>query len=432
VGRSSRVYESSVATSGDDHRSPFRRDRDRILYSIEFQRLVGVTQVASPTERFPVHNRLTHTLKVAQVGRSIAERLLVRSSDPDLASVLDPDVIDAACLAHDLGHPPFGHNTEKELDRLVAGDALVGDGFEGNAQTFRIVASTSVRNSEHRHVPGLNLTAATLNAILKYPYGSDRATPERRKCGYYQSEADVARFARSNSGFAADNLERSLGADVMNLADDISYAVHDVEDFTRAGLIPAAVFVDGSTDHSWFLYQCETLDPGLALSDIQRVLGSVFLNRFRGTESDLAQLAEFRSDTVNRFITAIWAERSSGQWHVRIPPEVQVEIRVLQALTRAFVIDSPGVQSQRYGQRRIIRELFTIFEDAAAGPHRALDLRIYPPLWEERLQVVPENALSVIRRTIADYIASMTENQVIDTFQKLTGHAQGSVADPLL
>jgi dGTPase len=402
------------------------------LYSIEFQRLVGVTQVASPTERFPVHNRLTHTLKVAQVGRSIAERLLARTADASLGDVLDPDVVEAACLAHDLGHPPFGHNTEKELDQLVTNGTLVGDGFEGNAQTFRIVTTISVRNSEFRETPGLNLTAATLNAILKYPFGSERTTMRRRKCGYYGTEADIARFARTNCGLPDGDNSRGLEAEVMNLADDISYAVHDVEDFTRAGLIPAAVFVDGSTDHSWFLYQCNTFDPDLNLEDAQRVLGSVFLNRFRGTESDFAQLAEFRSDTVNRFITSIAAVHESGRWTIRIPEEIALEIRVLQALTRAFVIDSPGVQTQRFGQRRIVRDLFTIFEHAATGPLRDTDLRIYPPIWEERLQLVATTDLTAIRRIIADYIASMTENQILDAFQKLTGHSQGSVTDPLL
>src|SRR6188472_3458898 len=121
----------------DSSRSESRRDRDRILYSLEFQRLAGVTQVASPTERFPVHNRLTHSIKVAQVGRSIAERLIQQDGSLFADGWIDPDSVEAACLAHDLGHPPFGHNSERELDSLLwdpANPAVsLYDGFEGNA-----------------------------------------------------------------------------------------------------------------------------------------------------------------------------------------------------------------------------------------------------------------------------------------------------------
>src|SRR3954453_5701446 len=118
MSRDARRHSSS-GRAIDASRTEARRDRDRILYCLEFQRLAGVTQVASPTERFPVHNRLTHSIKVAQVGRSIAERLV--QQDPSLGANgwIDPDSVEAACLAHDLGHPPFGHNSERELDSLV-------------------------------------------------------------------------------------------------------------------------------------------------------------------------------------------------------------------------------------------------------------------------------------------------------------------------
>ena len=150
----------------EDQRTPFKRDRDRILYTNALRRLAGVTQVAADSEPHVFHNRLTHTLEIAQIARRIAERLARDNSEAALAlGGIDPDVAEAAALAHDLGHPPFGHIAEELLDDLMCGEQKIRDGFEGNAQSFRIVTKLAVRNLH----PGLDLTRATLNAILKYP-----------------------------------------------------------------------------------------------------------------------------------------------------------------------------------------------------------------------------------------------------------------------
>ena len=162
--RTERFYPPSDRT--DDHRGPFQRDRDRIIYTSAFRRLAWVTQVVSAYEGDPFHNRLTHTLEVAQIGKRLAEKLL--DEQPEEATAiggLDPEVVEAAALAHDLGHPPFGHAAERELDRLVR-ESGTSDGFEGNPQSFRVVTKLSVKGRES---PGLNLTRATLDAILKYP-----------------------------------------------------------------------------------------------------------------------------------------------------------------------------------------------------------------------------------------------------------------------
>ena len=146
------------AEEGDEgHRTPFERDRDAVLYTTSFRRLGGVTQVVSPAEGLVYHNRLTHTLEVAQIARRLTEKIC--GEQPELARSLQltPDVVETGALVHDLGHPPFGHVAEKELNRLVR-DAGVDDGYEGNAQSFRIVTKLAVRNSD----PGLNLTRASL------------------------------------------------------------------------------------------------------------------------------------------------------------------------------------------------------------------------------------------------------------------------------
>jgi dGTPase len=155
-GRTDRFHPDKAA----DNRLAFQRDRDRILYTTSFRRLARVTQVVSADEGHVFHNRLTHSLQVAQVGRRIAEKLLEDNKKLGLASdavLPDPDVVEAACLAHDIGHPPFGHVAERELDAIARKHGLT-DGFEGNAQSFRIVTRLAMGSTPN----GLNLTRATL------------------------------------------------------------------------------------------------------------------------------------------------------------------------------------------------------------------------------------------------------------------------------
>jgi dGTPase len=215
----------------EDQRSPFERDRDRILYCSAFRRLAGVTQIVRANEADVFHNRLTHSLKVAQVGRRIAERLLADQPDEAMALGVDPDVVEAACLGHDLGHPPFGHIGEHTLDALVRQNDDP-DGYEGNAQSFRILTKLAIRFKQGE---GLDLTRATLGACLKYPWlaSSKKAEVYRKWNAYTLDETDFD-FARQHWGLETKTAE----AEIMDWADDIAYSVHDLEDFHRCGFIP--------------------------------------------------------------------------------------------------------------------------------------------------------------------------------------------------
>jgi dGTPase len=228
IQRSDRFFGDKKA----DNRLPFQRDRDRILYTTSFRRLARVTQVVSADEGHVFHNRLTHSLQVAQVGRRIAEKLVgdcQRLYDSSKLEI-DPDVVEAAGLAHDIGHPPFGHIAEKELDAIARSKGL-NDGFEGNAQSFRIVTRLAMGSTDN----GLNLTRATLNAILKYPWRYGRNSKKRDKWGAYEADAEVFEWARE---LGPGSLIQSHEARLMDWSDDVTYSVHDVDDFYRAGVIP--------------------------------------------------------------------------------------------------------------------------------------------------------------------------------------------------
>jgi dGTPase len=286
-----------------------QRDRDRILYSSSFRRLANVTQVVNPRESHVFHNRLTHSLEVAQIARQISEKFLQENKKlADDLGGLDPDVVEAAALAHDLGHPPFGHIAETELDRLAKLHGLP-DGFEGNAQLFRIVTRTTAHRLGYE---GLNLTRATLNAVLKYPWlRAEEANKEKHeKFGAYLSEQKDFEFARK--GF--DDDRRCLEAAIMDYADDIAYSVHDVDDFYRVGLIPIEFFVYSDQEFENFFKKWErSLTGNLSIEEIRQHKTALreFTNTilvqedYTGTINQRSALRSAMSHVRNDFINAV-------------------------------------------------------------------------------------------------------------------------------
>jgi len=360
-----------------------------------------------------------------------------RGDGPALGD-LDPDVVEAAALAHDLGHPPFGHAGEQVLQQ-VATDAGATDGFEGNAQSFRIVTRLAAHNTKYR---GLNLTRATLNAVLKYPWlhaqCGDPGT-KADKYGAYQS--DQAHFEFARGGFEK-SLDRSLEAEIMNLADDIAYSVHDLDDFYRAGLVPIEILLTRPVELEAFLDRWGA-DPKAKVTkseiDVNRDLIAQTLASFElsevygGTFMQRAELQSRNSAILGDFVQAVQlvSRGSPSGYGVKLDSDRQFAIWFLQRLVWDFVIVNPRLGTQQHGQAEIIRKLFEVYLDAVKNR----DPRIVPPLFLYEMERLGTDAgLSVeyqVVRLAVDIVASMTEDQARLLYNRIIGVGSGSITDLL-
>ena len=431
---------SGSESKADEYRTEFQRDRDRVLYSNEFRRLSGITQVVSATEGDVFHNRLTHSLKVAQVGRRMAERLLLESP-PDLVTAcggLDPDVVETAGLAHDIGHPPFGHGGEDVICGAMR-DRCLEEGFEGNPQSFRIVTRLAVRYADQTP-PGLDLTRASLSAILKYPWLWERDGDRGRKWGAYREDADS--FAWVREGVGLQEGQRSVEAELMDWADDITYAVHDMEDFYRAGLIPLEHL------HGYGSYR----ESAPVTPEIQRVAEAIHREKphlardgtelgkrlvslldpgfsqldapFGGGGHQRDTLREAASGLITTFTNAISLREPADDdaRTVKIEEQARTDVTLLKELTKYYVIEHPRLVSIRAGQRRMLAKLFGIYLEAIESKKdRALALLTQAT--RDRL-----HSGDSPQRLTADLLASMTERQIVQTYQRLMGFVQGPVS----
>ena len=430
-----------------EQRTEFERDRDRVLYSDAHRRLAGVTQVASAAEGHLFHNRLTHTLKVAQIARRVAEKLCRdQPREAEAWGGLNADVVEAAAHIHDLGHPPFGHVAEEELDEIARAHGAP-DGFEGNAQSFRIVTRLAAHRDPDRTdgYVGLNLTRATLNAALKYPRVRDVKHPgskDYRKFGAYDSDREALSFARA-LGPKGDR--QSLEAAVMDYADDVAYSVHDLEDFFRAGLIPVSVLAHGGDALDEFLgrwaadpltsvSEAEARDNREALLSMLRDLFP-FDGQYDDTFVHRAALRTASSNLIQRFVWAAEIGAPGAPDRIECPRSLRLQLKFLQRLVWTHVIDNPRLATQQRGQRRIIRTLFETYLTAV----KAHDYALVPALFhrelaslgdarpeKDRTQNTPEET-----RLAVDIVASFSDDQAVLLYRRIIGVATGSITDYL-
>ena len=447
-------------------REPFQKDRDRILFSSAFRRLNGVTQIVRTGEADVFHTRLAHTLKVAQVGRRLAER--IRHDQPKEAAHLgvDAEVVEAACLAHDLGHPPFGHVAESELDRLVQkaenheaeksaaddsdaedgggdvsgtevnGAVKKSDGYEGNPQSFRVLTRLSILFQVE---DGLNLTRATLAAALKYPWMRDLDDPSRsKKWGAYSD--DLADFTFAREGWPGTF--KTAEAELMDWADDIAYSIHDLEDFHRCQALDWNYILSArgmkvlsrNAADAWHNRPDNAVERlNEAHDNIAGLLRGIGNENFpfqpyEATKAQRQDLRVMASSLVDVFIHAIslvedYDPESATGPCVVIEEDVQDQVRFLKQITKDLIIGNPALAAQQRGQRRIIEELFEDFSN---------DVKSGSPTYLPRkfVHLLKDGASPA--RIAADAIASLTEAEAVALHARLRGWSSGSVLDPIV
>lgn len=336
-----------------------------MLHASALRRLAHVTQVVSPTEGVVFHNRLTHTLEVAQIGRRIAERLTANEEGRRKAERLggiDPDVVETAALVHDLGHPPYGHAVEKELDRLVTEEYGVPDGYEGNAQSFRIVTKLAMR---HPRFAGLNLTRASLNASSKYPWFRESGDEKKgKKWGAYETEREDFDWVRAE--YPGPENRPCVEAQIMDWADDVAYAVHDVDDFQRAGLIPLDRFRAGDPETEKFAeYAAGRLDRDQ--SEVKDVIGRILegnpaQNAYPDPNVQRGHFKTFTASLIASYVTSVdVADDPEAEDLLLVPADLKLEVGVLKQLTWAVRDRRPVPQDPAArpasGRRRIVRHV---------------------------------------------------------------------------
>lgn len=425
--------------SQSDQRTPYQRDQDRILYTDNFQRLSGITQVARTGESYIYHDRLSHSLKVAQIGRRLTE-LLLENAPKDLLSEYEgpnPDVVETAALAHDMGHPPFGHAAEQELDDCVR-ESGVEEGFEANAQTFRIVTQLATHREEYR---GLDLTRASLNAVLKYPWARGENEDKPSKWGYYHTEKEDFNFARR--GFA--DQRRSIEAEIMDWSDDVAYAVHDLDDFYRANLIPFDQILTDSQEREEFLDHIEDCEhvsftsdwgPELFLDHLQNTVVDPLKKPFSGTNRQKSVMNAFTSHLIERYIgqmidESVYLDAEKGRLELQIHHYLENEVDLLSEMTRYYIINNSSLMAQQFGQRKVIRKLYRdLMKQALPGAdHRG----IIPRPYRDDLKSLEDSESKDQRaRIVVDLLTSMTEQQTLKLYERLEGTTPGSLQDRII
>ena len=416
------VDEPPKPSSGREQpagRTPFERDRARVVHSAALRRLAAKTQVVGPQTDDFVRNRLTHTLEVAQVARDLARTI-----------GCDPDIVETAALAHDLGHPPFGHNGERALAELSGSCG----GFEGNAQTLWILTRLEAKavDADGRSV-GLNLTRATLDAATKYPWTREQAvdphgshadgTPRAgRKFGVYADDLEV--FAWIRDGAAGSR--RCIEAQVMDLADDVAYSVHDLEDGVVAGTIDLALLeapgerkeVYG-TVRDWYLPAATDDELDEALAEL-RALRSWPTARYDGSRTTLAALKNLTSDLIGSFCTSVreaTRERHGDRPMVRyaadlvVPRRTELAIAVLKGVAAHYVMRADDRVGLLERQRDVVTEL--VAQLRLRGPAEL------QPAFRADFADAASDAERL--RVIVDQVASLTDASAVAWHSRLHG-----------
>ncbi|TCR04073.1 dGTP triphosphohydrolase [Neorhizobium sp. JUb45] len=475
-------YRAVQQDNPEVYRDEARRDYARLIHSASFRRLQGKTQVFPGHEGDFFRNRLTHSLEVAQIAKSIAIKLNSTSEFfADDESKINLDIVEFAGLAHDLGHPPFGHNGEEALDECMRDFG----GFEGNAQTLRILSTLEKKQTSGEGADlfgedgadlrrGLNLTYRSLGAVLKYdriiPIGSKERPPGKEASpvkGYYKSDDDLVRLIRKNVVGEADTADfKTIECSIMDIADDIAYSTYDLEDVFKSGIhgpldlfsFPDHIYAAVATtinDRIGKQYKGEAVSA-VTVADVQDVLYEVFADIFSVGTDEIQILSNKRIDMgrkkmyfsmASKKLSSLYAENGyhrtgftsklvqqflSGvevvphdkypQLHkARLDIKTFVQVEVLKNITFEAVIRSPMLQVVEYRGKDVIKRIFdAIHEDKGD--------RLMPPDYRD---IYNRGDALAKTRTVCDFIAGMTDRYAVEFYSRLFGANGMTMHKPL-
>jgi len=406
--------EPSASQRPLDHRSAWQRDKARILHSAAFRRLQAKTQIMGVGLNDFYRTRLTHSLEAAQIGTALVAQLKLNATTPAQLALLPEDsLMEALCLAHDIGHPPFGHGGETALNAVMADFG----GFEGNGQTLRIVGKLE----PYTESGGMDLARRTLLGLLKYPMLQPKVIDKHKPCkAIYREDQDLLDWilaplsAKDRELFTqTDTLPqapflksryKSLDASIMELADDIAYGVHDLEDAVVTGTVQQSLWAQELPQlcRDW---------PSDAVLFLQQIGDKLFHPAHHIRKDAIGAL-------VNRLVTHVkWAELLSDatepliRYNAVLPPAEQQMLQLLKSFVYRHVILHPNLQQLEFRGQRIVQQLFHAF---SSDP-----LRLLPFNTQQRWQLQQEQGLGP--RVIADYIAGMTDEYAQKMHQRLYG-----------
>ncbi|HVY11016.1 MAG TPA: deoxyguanosinetriphosphate triphosphohydrolase [Mycobacteriales bacterium] len=391
--RARRVEEPEKASRAV--RGDFVRDRARVMHSAALRRLAARTQVVGVGESDFPRTRLTHSLECAQIGRELAGSLGA-----------DPDLVDTACLAHDLGHPPFGHNGE----RALADFAKDFGGFEGNAQSLRVLTRLEAKVFDaDGHSVGLNLTRAALDAAMKYPWPR---RPDTDKFGYYEDDKPAFDWLR----LGAFPEVRCVEAQIMDWADDVAYSVHDLEDGVHAGLVDLAR-LDDPVEREALVAVARESYLSVPDDDLHAALGRLrqlefWVVEYDGSMRAMAALKRMMSELTGRLCAApirTTLDEAEGNpvrrygGELVVPADTRAECAVLKAIAARYVMRRPAVVALQELQRERLAELLAAVADGAPETLEPWLRAAYLDAADDRARL----------RVVVDQVASLTDTSAM-------------------
>jgi len=381
-------------------RTEFARDRARIIHSFALRRLAAKTQVAVPWATDFPRTRLSHSLECAQVGRELGAALGA-----------DPDLMEGACLAHDIGHPPFGHNGEEVLNQLA--DSC--GGFEGNAQSLRLLIRLEAKTvlPDGKSI-GLNLTRASLDAATKYPWSRVK---DAKKFGVYEDDLEIFNWYRTG----IESGKTSMEAQIMDWSDDVAYSVHDLEDSLVSGQIKLDQLSNDlpklfTVAKDMYLADITETEMQVALTSLQKL--SCWPRYYDGTHRSLARLKDLASQLVGRFAQAaeVATQETYGDGDLTrysanlvVPRAQRVEVALLKSMAGHYVINAADSQIRYADQQKLLTELVEAILQSAPATLESFFLQDWQQAQSDQQRL----------RVVIDQVASLTDPGAVALHERL-------------